>query len=195
MNVVLPFWSGDADQAKALLEWAIDLDGSVPNTGILVFDDKTDGTEVAALALKYFKEVIQLRIDAPVDRTWPKPQNHYFQRASFQYALKTTNNKTEWLWWETDAWPIRKGWLATIGTHYKEGKKPFMGPIVRPQGYMAGVAVYPGNVTNFLTDAMLVKHVPWDIVARKDVAGKVHDSSAIMQHEKNGDKFRSEADL
>lgn len=195
MNVVLPFWSGDVDQAKALLEWAIELDGTVPNTGVLVFDDKTDGTEVAKLAVEYFKEVVQLRIDSPFDRTWPKPQNHYFQRTAFQYSLKKSLNGSPWLWWETDAWPLTKGWLATIEAAYKTGKMPFMGPVVRPQGYTAGVSVYPGKVTEFFTDAMLIKTTPWDVVSQKDVRGKVCDSSAIMQHERDGGSFRCKSDL
>lgn len=196
MNVVLPFWSGDADRAIALLQWALHLDqGRVPFTGILLFDTATDPVPVGKVAEQYFQETKYLRIDAPQNRTWPRPQNHFFQRAAWELAMNKTTKGVPWLWWETDAWPLAKGWLSEIKGAYQKGGNPFMGAIVQPSGYMAGVGVYPGDVTVFLRDALLIQDVPWDVVAKADMAGKVTDASALIQHERNGDKFRAKEHL
>lgn len=191
MLVVLPFYSGDAWLATKNLEWANQLDGTLPYECILSSDSKTDSSQVLALAKTIFTKVSECKYDRVQYDHWPFAQNNAF----CQTARFVERFKQPWFWWEVDSVPIRKGWLAALEAEYLNGKKPFGGHWNPDTGIFNGVAIYPSSVPRYSYRAAMcdlleprkmadgsMYQPPWDFYCSSEVFPHLHIMNALMQH-------------
>lgn len=185
LTVVMPFYAGDAHSCIALLKWMIELDGKAPDDidCIISYDDETPTgpkEEIASLAAQFFTEVRPFLYGAPPLRGWPAAPNWAWQQvASFMVERKPHR---PWLWLEADATPIKQGWLTTIHEAHRMGGKPFAGHIVEGMGHMNGVGVYPWNVAEMSSRAMLARAAPFDVVLKEIETNSVTPLNHIIQH-------------
>lgn len=189
MFVVLPFCQKDAWLTIKHLAWAIHLDKRVDFCAVLSYERDTDFTGVLELAKQYFTSVTQLVYDPwQGQREWPYPQNWAFQstcRAVKALARKDQSYTQGWLWWESDAVPVRAGWLAAIAEEYQQCAKPFMGHIheMTPgHPHMNGAGCYPWNVSDYSLTALMAKNIPWDVAARDEIGPNSANANHLFQH-------------
>jgi len=167
MIIALSFHDGDERLAVRVLEWARRLDEEVSRRGLLVFPHGCDPTRVQEIAEQYFAGGVELvRYDKPMQGAWPQGKNAAFQEAARWMADKHADKN--WLWWEPDAIPLRKGWLDEIETEHKSLGSRVSG-YVFGSGWVDGVAVYPGRFLELSVNAMLCRAAPFDQVAGRDL--------------------------
>lgn len=191
MKVVLPFYSGDATLLDKNLMWYKELDGKLDYDCILAADDtveKMDG--YVALAGTIFRSVKTIRYPRHRHSHWPWQQNNAFTHVAWEMSKQ----KEPWLWMETDAVPLKKGWLDTIRAEYDKGKKPFGGHWNANAAVFNGVAVYPPNVSRFSYKMMTAAlqngrdpqgrpyQPPWDAAGSKQIKPHLHIMNHVMQH-------------
>lgn len=189
MIVVIPFCQKEVAATIKNLNWYIELDGRVDFHAILSHDTETSASAVAEikrLADRYFKSVEVFWYPAPLKKTWPAAPNWAWQNV-VRYIAALKNEP--WLWVEMDAIPIRKGWLADIAADYAKCGKPFAGHVVDGMGHLSGVAVYPPNVAEFSTNALMTEESAWDVVLGSDLAlreggvsAHCHAAHTLFQH-------------
>lgn len=182
--VVLPVCAKDQHLAIRNLEWCIQLDGKCDFRALLAHERGFDPGPVLDLASRYF-EVVDLFVYDKWngERDWPIPHNKAWQEVARHIESKV---KLPWFWWEQDAVPIKAGWLPTIVSAHVQGGRQLTGPLTTSQGlaYIAGVAIYPWDVSVFMPRALLSYKEPWDKVARRHdgVMSKAHDISSLIVH-------------
>lgn len=150
MICVLPFWSGDVKLTHELLVWMGQLGGCAGHDMVLVADaavNYVDALEIKELAEQSFKSVTLLTNGKSVVG-WPLGPNSLWLTAA-RWAKE--NQVLRWLWLETDAIPLKPGWLDAIENEAKALPEPlsFMGAKIsgefrgNQKTYLNGVAVYP----------------------------------------------------
>lgn len=178
------------------LKWCQMMEPSVPFECLLAYDTDTPANaiaEVEALANSYFSKVNKFCHGAPKMKTWPYAPNHAWQSVAFEVSMKYGQ---PWFWWESDAAPLRKGWINELWEEYKRGGKPFMGHVVKgvvPTGHINGVSIYPPKVSQYSSEAFLHLNKAWDVVLGRDVVGKAlgHHAPHLIQHCWNLSKERA----
>jgi hypothetical protein len=166
------------------------LDERVDFRALLAFERGTDFSSVLELSQKYFVQVSQVVYDPYSGSTqdWPHPQNWAFQstcREIKALARKDPFYQQGWLWWESDAVPVRKGWLQDIAAEFSQCGKPFMGHIreMTPgHPHMNGAGCYPWNVSDYSQAALLARSVPWDVAARDEISRHAANANHLFQH-------------
>lgn len=180
MMVVVPFFKGDVHRVVENLKWCIELDKRVLFECLLSIESGADASEVLVLTEQYFSRVNQFAYAGwEGEKRWPIPQNYAFQTTA-RYVSEAF--KTQWLWWESDAIPLKAGWLREIDNEYHRSGRPFMGSVNYSVNYMHGVAVYPHNCEDYSIALLLAHKAPFDVVAGKDIASHRHDASHLFQH-------------
>ena len=188
MILVVPFCIKDCRSALKNIEWSYELEGQLPNTVLLSYDTDVPDEQVEQItqaARKAFAKVIQFRYGEWRGKpNWPNPQNYAFQCLCWEIINK---HKEEFLFWEPDAIPIRKGWVADIEHSYAACGKPFLGHIVHgvihpTSMHLNGVAVYPPDLHVYSTHIMLPPDgVAWDVAgAFGGVVPNARHTSLIM---------------
>lgn len=172
---VLNVHAGDAASAIATLELCHALDGQIDETLVVSHTVGFDAEHILKIATMAFKCVFALKYHPYMgDRAWPGPQNHAWQSVArqieFEASKKLISPETAWLWWESDAVPLRKGWLAAIDAAYRKGKQPFAGVPLKDtvtSFYLNGVAVYPFELVEPLSKcaALYSRAHPFDRLA------------------------------
>ncbi len=197
MLVVLPFCNKDVVAAERVLEWTISLDKTVPHTCLLAYERGTEYERVTELANRYFKGVVAYQYDKHIGPPkWPHPQNYAFQTvARWVYDFNGNNTWKSFFWWEPDATPLKPGWLKSLEDEYTSAGKPFMGSVVDGFGYMAGVGIYPWNVCDYTTRALLCRAEPWDMVMRDETSPSTHRANHLIQHVRSEEPFVFENSL
>lgn len=189
MFVVLPFCAKDSWLTVKHLTWAFHLDGKVNFHALLSFERGVDHSIVLESANQYFASVNQITYDPwQGQQSWPYPQNWAFQ--STARLVKGMGRKDPayaqgWLWWESDACPVRKGWLQAIAEEYDACAKPFMGHVhemMPGRPHMNGAGCYPWNVSDYSRMALMAKDVPWDVAARDEIAPHASNANHLFQH-------------
>ena len=182
MLVVIPFCSKDWVQTVQNLRWAKELDGHLPFKAILSHDDATKVEfveQVQQAACDVYAETELFWYPAPLKTTWPAAPNWAWQNAARYVAAL---HKEPWLWLESDAVPIRKGWLTDIAAEHVKGGKPFSGHVVEGMGHLTGVAVYPPVVAAYSIAAFQTEEAAWDVVLGKDIQEHIYASHKCFQH-------------
>lgn len=194
----------------ANLDRCIKMDGKVEHQAVVFYDTflgDHSGQRIVEKAKEYFKGVtFHVYGVRPGLATWPIPQNNAWQTAArFMESLRAAGGVdfkrvfSGWLWWEGDATPIKVGWLDTLADAYgKPGKVVFMGHIVETKGHMNGVAVYPFNISDFCTKALLTKNSPFDMVLSEEVGkSSIRPANHLIAHKlkRFGGDLPTEADL
>lgn len=174
--VVIPFTSREVPLVLKNLALALKLDGRSSNPVILSYEEGTTGVpEVTQAALKAF-ESVQTFAYHKGPSGWPSGPNHAFKMTAFY--LGEVKNKLPWLWWESDATPLCKGWLDILSAAYKAGGKPFAGHVVGGMEHMNGAGIYPPDVREFSIRALTSIKTPWDVAMK----GETQHITTNMNH-------------
>jgi predicted GH43/DUF377 family glycosyl hydrolase len=190
--VVIPFCCKDEDLAVKNLLVAQKLQGGQVSSFecLLSYDTLTNPARVLEAATSTFSKVHQFFYEPLEGKVnWPGPQNHAWQ--SVARHIYTHFRNGPWFWWEGDAVPLVAGWLDKLNAEYVSGAKPFMGHIVDKLGHMNGVAVYPWNVIEYSSSAMITRHAAWDVALKNETIDITHKANKLMVHfpRFNGIKF------
>lgn len=186
--IVLPFYAGDSKLLDKNLMWYKELDGKLDHDCILAADSTVKIDGYVALAKTIFKSVRTIQYDRHEHSHWPWQQNNAFTNVAWQMSKQ----KEPWLWMETDAVPVKRGWIDTLFAEYYKGKKPFGGHW-NPAGVFNGVAIYPPQVAKYsvrMMTAALIHNVvdgkpyqpPWDAYGSQQVEPFLHKMNHLMQH-------------
>lgn len=189
MLTVIPVCSKDITLAIRNLEYALTLDGRT-DFKCLISTEK--GVEIGALieaATRYFSALDVFVYDVyKGDPNWPRPQNHAWQETARYIENKY---RLPWFWWEQDATPLKPGWLTTLAEAHKQGGRILSGAVTEQMGqyYVAGVAIYPWNISHHMVNALLTQAEPWDkmMCFRDGMLRKTHDLSALICHTRDRD--------
>lgn len=181
------------------------MDGKVEHHAIVFYDTflgDNSGQRIVSKARECFESVGSVTYGIrPGPSNWPIPQNNAWQTAARHLESQGNLNKiySGWLWWEGDATPLKAGWLNTLCEAYgKPGRAVFMGHVVEGKGHMNGVAVYPFNISDYVTKALLTKNSPFDMVLSDEVGkGGIRPVNHLIAHKlkRFGGDDPSEIDL
>lgn len=172
------------------------LDGQLPACLFLGIDRDFHGQldEFRALAEKAFAHVGVQSFDAPPQGAWPVVQNAVWQQTARWLNEAVINAAySHFLWWESDACPIRKGWLHTLASAItlQPTAHCFLGvPCIAPDGttYMNGVGLWPLKSLDLLADAapaaFYCRETPFDIAARYGVMRHFVDIGGHIIHQR-----------
>lgn len=185
LRVVIPFWNGDADAAIKCLEWALELnpEGTQHNC-LLHYEEDTNPQKldrVRVLIKQYFKkDKLENIYTHPPIKGWPAAPNWVWQSAARFIDDKGVNEP--WFWWESDAIPLKPGWLDAIYNGYLSGGKRFAGHVVDRMDHMNGVGIYPPDVRRRSQDAMMARAGAWDYVLKPVTEYDCTNLNHIIQH-------------
>jgi len=157
--VILPCHQGDVAQSETLLRWIKELGNVSEHSLMIAADAEVPQEKVKALldiVRGEFHSVRAMIVNTGV-KGWPQAANLVFRAVARQV---NEFYKAQWLWLEPDTVPLRASWLNDIAEEYTRCPKLFMGCILDaerpieglPNKYMSGVAVYPTNTYELLTD-------------------------------------------
>jgi hypothetical protein len=183
MQVVIPFHSGDAQDALDLLTWMGQLGETPTHKAILAVDAGVEwghAVELLNAANKVFRYVSILSTDSPVTG-WPQGANSLFWKTA-EYC-KTINEP--FLWLEPDCVPLTRDWLSrihsTYGTQPKDG---YLGHIYEcnqpglPHRLLSGIAVYPPSAFDLISPRIGNQpHLAWDVSAAEVILPHATDST------------------
>jgi len=178
MQVVLPFHSGDAEQAAELLLWIDRLGGAHSHDAILMVDGDVRwdvAIDFLTLANRIFRHVTIIALEDSIIG-WPRGANALFLRAAEHCAQLNQS----FLWLEPDCVPLSTDWLDRIQHIYTDG---FLGHIYEcnspglPQKLLSGVAVYPPAAYEIIHPCVGNQaHLAWDVSAAEAILPTAKDS-------------------
>lgn len=170
MTVVLAFCPADADQALSLLEFIGQLGGCQEYSALLVVDAGVDWAkcvDALSLANRIFRVASIVCTDAPVTG-WPAGANALWIAAAKH--CKTVG--TDWLWLESDAIPVKRGWLVAIDK-MRKGSRYFGQLYMYPEQamkVMSGIAVYPPDAIDLIGPYIAANPTKaWDVSSAEAV--------------------------
>jgi ADP-heptose:LPS heptosyltransferase len=187
---VINVHAGDVQFVLKNLELAIKLDGRQDAACMVASDDREVLRQVCDVASKAFFQVHSFLYDLwKGDRFWPVVQNNAWQVvARWLDCQQYTPQPSGWLWWESDAVPLRSGWLRTLSEAHEKGAQPFSGHVVSDSTtpfYQNGVGIWPMKCSEWLADcgALITRLAPFDRVAGVAVRGRQTRLNHLMLHE------------
>lgn len=164
MTVVIPFCAADAEQALDLIEFIGQLGGCQEYDALLVADALVDwgkAVDMLTSANRVFRNTEIVTTSEPVTG-WPQGAN-----ALWLAAAKHCHEKgTDFLWLESDAIPLKRGWLVSIdkmrkGSRYFGQLYPFRTEVGQ---VMSGIAVYPSDAFTVIEPYIRSRPtVAWDV--------------------------------
>jgi hypothetical protein len=180
MLVVIPVCEKDAELAIRNIEHCLTLDGKCEFKAIVATERSFDSQPVLDAAARYFSGVDHcVYEDYKGDPQWPRPQNYAWQNVARWIEQKY---RTPWFWWEQDAIVLKPGAFATLAYAHKQGGRDFAGAVTQLMGqfYLAGVAIYPWNISTYAVNALLTQAEAWDKMGsvRDGVLRRTHESGA-----------------
>lgn len=203
--VAIPACHKDVHLVERNLERCIQLDGKTEHHAVVCHDgdipEKIHG--IIAKAEQYFASVSVFQYSRYRGKSeWPHPQNYAWQNvARFLESPTPTAAMNSaflarfksWLWWESDATPIRSKWLDILCAAHIKSRCVFFGNIVEGRGHMNGVALYPFDISNYCTNAMIVKQYPFDVILSSEckkhgLIGRANDYIAHVMKRFGGDE-------
>lgn len=179
MLIVLPFFTGDRDQAVRLAGWLRDLGGCKGHRLLLVRDHRAEPITDFAESFEVVEEIV---VTDDAYNEWSKSANLMFRRAfkHIEFVLK----ERYVFWWEADVVPMREGFIDLPEAEYLKVGRPFMGDLVNVKDvlpHMSGVAFYPGELTRWAGTALQAHDIPWDVHAAHQIVPKMH-STRLIEH-------------
>lgn len=185
MLVVIPVCSKDYQLALRNIDHCLTLDGRSDFKAIVSTERGfTEAHRVLEAAGRYFAAVDHCQYEPyHGDPAWPRPQNWSWQETARWIEARY---KSPWFWWEQDAVPLKPGWLCALADAHRAGGKLCSGAITQQMGehYLAGVAIYPWDVSRYFMNALLTQAEAWDKMAsRKDgILRRTHDITPFICH-------------
>ncbi len=176
----------DEAMAVSTLEWAHTLDGKLPYHAVLSVGDGVEMAPVLKAMENLFARVEVIGSSAP--ESWPQGKNAAFQ--NLVRWLEAARKGESFFWWEPDAIPLVKGWLAEIEREHVAGGKPFTGCVHDALKCMECVGVYPPNFMEYSPhNGMLCRAAPWDRCCGLEILQSVHRINHLMQFVNDVDGF------
>ena len=184
---VIPYYSGDVERTKNLLNWISESRARYTCPALLVVDDdvpQETRNEVRQIADKSFNCIGT--IPAQVSCVW-KPNQMFLSAAKWISECC----RVSWLWLENDCVPVSSAWIQEIEMAYYTQPKKFMGPFIRqtksetlPTVHMTGCAIYPNDAWELYRgmEALRTQNVAWDIHAADAVIPRAQDTNLIHHH-------------
>lgn len=165
-----------------LLRWALELNPEgVKYNCLLSYETGTDPSEIRDLAARYFtRDILENEYSPPPIQGWPAAPNWAWQATARFMDDKKVNEP--WFWWESDAVPLKPGWLDAIYDGYMQGGKRFAGHIVDRMDHMNGVGIYPPDVRKRCHEAMMCRSAAWDYVLKDTITGDCTNLNHLIQH-------------
>lgn len=179
----------DHFECKRLLEWCRELGTYPKHQALIVFGKQVEENDrlgiIAAAKQCGFKSVSAIAQKEEDARGWP-----YACNQMFQLGVRWIEDvgRAPFLWLESDATPLKPGWLDTLEEEYTRVGKPFMGVIydwvnqTRRMPHLTGVAIYPANFRRLNPYPMAATKVPWDCTAPEQTIPRTHRSE-LFCHE------------
>jgi len=187
--VIFPSSHKDYEGTVRLLEWCRELGRYDRHHALIVASNTLDLAQVSRLDQLAkdcaFAKVTSIRSKTEDLRGWPFAPNAMFQLA---VSWIESVGRSAFLWIESDAVPLKPGWLDTIEQEYLRQGRPFMGTVfewvsaTRYQLHLNGNAVYPQNVRQLNPYALAATSLPWDCT-RPDITLPRTFRSTLFQHE------------
>lgn len=178
--VVLPFTTGEVPLVLKNLALVRKFDGRLPNRVLLTSEEGTTRRdEVRSAAECTFSAVDSFEYHRGPSG-WPMGPNHAFKMTAFHLAQVKTPNA--WLWWESDATPLCKGWLEVLWHAYVAGGKPFAGHVVGGMEHMNGVGIYPPDVGQYSVRALTSMKTPWDVAMKHETQPHTTNLNHLILH-------------
>lgn len=189
--MIVVFSSSHKDYAGTvkLLEWCRELGRYDRHHALIVAANTLEMAQVSKLDQLAkdcaFSKVISIRLRQEDNRGWPYAPNKMFQQAVEwieQYG------RAAFVWVESDAVPLKPGWVDTIEAEYLKQGRPFMGTIfewvsaTKYLPHLNGNAVYPQNLRQLNPYVMAATQLPWDCT-RPDLTLPRTFRSQLFQHD------------
>jgi hypothetical protein len=181
MTVAWLCHAGDVEQLLRLLEWVSDLGVLKNHSAVICSDAGTPFDEVTkakTLAETIFGSVDVISNNRSITSWVEGPKSLVI--AMMKWAAK---NNVAFLLMDSDAIPLKPGWLDAIEVEYRQCGKPYMGHVFGcdqpglPARLMSPIAVYPPD-SNELLPVILAGH-HWDVSVADTVVPKCHDTALI----------------
>lgn len=161
----------DVAALQDLLKWCAELGGCKQHDALLVADLTTPAKQCMLahkLAKSAFKEVRSIS-NGKAAVGWPQVPNSLFWAAA-NYI--NGGWPQPWLVMQSDAIPLKAGWLDLISQEYSRNKAPFMGDVYsgvnsgtgQPTRMLSGISVYPPDAVKRM---QMVEGEPWDMTNRE----------------------------
>ena len=186
--VAIPVCHKDHHLARQNLELCLTFgEGLVPHHAVVLHDGvgASDLEAIRSAASKYFASVELHQYHYLGEPQWPRPQNYAWQTAArfIEGNAKYRELFVGWLWWESDALPLKPGWITTLRAAYVGCRKPFMGHIVDDSNHMNGVAVYPIDISEHTVNCMITIGSPFDMVLSRDSMPLIARANDLIAHQ------------
>lgn len=179
--VVFAFCDKDAGLMTANLDWVAELGRNPNDTAILSYDRTVSGPvaqQVEGVAKRSFGQVLH--------NQYPTPSRGDFVFASkwaFRHAAKFMQQmQRPWMWYESDFWATKRGWLERLQREYRSCGKLCMGSVVPNMGHINGTAIYPADAFTRFRSIHMDDRQAFDMGMRDEMKGITHDASGLMQH-------------
>jgi len=179
----------DHFECKRLLEWCRELGTYPRHQALIVFGKQVEENDrlgiIAAAKQCEFKSVAAIAQKEEDARGWPFACNQMFQLG---VRWVEDVGRAPFLWLESDATPLKPGWLDTLEEEYIRVGKPFMGVVydwvnqTRRMPHLTGVAIYPANFRRLNPYPLAATKVPWDCTAPEQTLPRTHRSE-LFCHE------------
>lgn len=191
---VIHVYAGDSALVIDNLRLCVHLDGRVDASALIVTESGWDHTPVLQAAIRAFAHVRVITYDPwRGEKKWPVVQNYAWQAAARQIAELPASHflhpPSGWLWWESDATPLRVGWLDILSRHHEgDPATSFTGvPMSDSETpfWMNGVGVWPMNCIDDLvnTAALYIRDTPFDREAGRAVRKHFREATGLIIHE------------
>jgi GT2 family glycosyltransferase len=176
--VAIPVSSGDVDVVLANLKRMAEMDGQVDHHALLFLDFTI---KQVLFELKDAFRHWFVRVVPSTGGGWPRQNNERWQDAARHLERNPKKDCAGWLYLEPESMPLRKGWLDEIADEYIKARKPFMGNV--SENRLSTCAVYPFDISNHCTNALLVKSQPYNYVLAQEVGkSRIHHTDLIAVH-------------
>lgn len=179
--VVFGFCDKDAGLMIANLDWVAELGRNQFDTAVLSYDrtvSNATAQQIAGVAARAFGQVIHNQYPTP-----PRGEFVFASRWAFRHAAKYMEQfKRPWLWYESDFWATKRGWLEKLQREYRACGRACMGSVVPNMGHVNGTAVYPADAHTRFRSIHQDDRQAFDMGLRDEMKGITHDASGLMQH-------------
>lgn len=181
MLVAFQVCQKDSAELIRLLEWCQRLGGYKEHDALIVADAATPWDQAMA-ALKTAKGLFRtasiIANEAPINDWVEGPKSLFIVSAKYAAA-----RGLPFLVMETDAIPLRPGWLDDIAIEFSCCGAPFMGHVYNctnpglPAALMSGIGVYAPDILNALP--MIQAGRNWDVAMTEYVLPRAHHTKLI----------------
>lgn len=174
--------AGDIGLAVTHSVWLRKMGRQHEHKAIICHDPSCPVTSLNALEINLraaFSEVETCVYSRPPIPSYPAAANWAFQSV----ALHMANQKSPWIWFESDAVALKPDWLEQLQSEYESCGASWMGPVVQHMNHLQGTAIYPADAAQRMPHAMRAgERTAFDMEGDQDTRHDRHDASRLMFH-------------